>query len=437
MLGGHNGENQTVDVTGIGFGPSNLAFAVAVEEHNQTAPPGQAVTARFFERQPAFGWHRGMLIEGASMQVSFLKDLVTMRNPVSSYGYLSYLHSRGRLAHFINAKSFFPLRVEFHDYLEWVAEQCAHLVDYGCEVLDIEPVGGPGGTDRLDVVVRRADGRTLRQRTRNVVIATGIEPVLPEGLPDDDRIWHSSRLLGEIGRLRGRPSAFVVLGAGQSAAEVVAHLHSVFPDAHVHAVFSRYGYSAADDSAYTNRIFDPEAVDHHFGSPPQLKEAFLRYHGNTNYSVVDIDLIDDLYRRGYLEMVTGRERLHVRNATRLHCVSPGPDALAVDLEFTPTGRRETVAADVVVCATGYRPCDPLGLLGSTASRCKQDEAGRLEVARNYRVSGEETLRCGIYVQGGATEYSHGITSSLLSTTAVRAGEILSSIVAQRDADAAA
>ena len=33
-----------------------------------------------------------MLLEDATMQVSFLKDLVTLRNPASEYGFLSYLH---------------------------------------------------------------------------------------------------------------------------------------------------------------------------------------------------------------------------------------------------------------------------------------------------------------------------------------------------------
>jgi L-ornithine N5-oxygenase len=37
------------------------------------------------------------------------------------------------------------------------------------------------------------------------------------------------------------------------------------------------------------------------------------------------------------------------------------------------------------------------------------------------------LRCGIYLQG-ATEHAHGISAGLLSNTAVRAGEIVRSIV---------
>ena len=83
-----------------------------------------------------------MLLDDATMQVSFLKDLVTLRNPTSEFTFLKYLHSRGRLVDFINHKSLFPLRVEFHDYFTWAADQVAGLVSYGSEVVGVRPVDG-------------------------------------------------------------------------------------------------------------------------------------------------------------------------------------------------------------------------------------------------------------------------------------------------------
>jgi L-ornithine N5-oxygenase len=62
-------------------------------------------------------------------------------------------------------------------------------------------------------------------------------------------------------------------------------------------VFGRYGYSPADDSCFANRIFDPSAVDDYFHAPGPVKEMLLGYHANTNYSVVDPELIDGPYRR--------------------------------------------------------------------------------------------------------------------------------------------
>ena len=49
------------------------------------------------------------------------------------------------------------------------------------------------------------------------------------------------------------------------------------------------------------------------------------------------------------------------------------------------------------------------------------------VRRDYRVDTICDMRAGIYLQG-ATEHTHGIGSTLLSNTAVRAGEILGSIL---------
>jgi L-ornithine N5-oxygenase len=81
----------------------------------------------------------------------------------------------------------------------------------------------------------------------------------------------------------------------------------------------------------------------------------------------------------------------------------------------------------VVFATGYSPADPVGLLGEVADRCLRDDEGRVRVERDYRIATEPGLHCGIYLQGG-TEHTHGITSSLLSNTAIRVGEILDSLL---------
>ncbi|MER6952318.1 lysine N(6)-hydroxylase/L-ornithine N(5)-oxygenase family protein [Streptomyces sp. NPDC000618] len=415
------------DLIGIGFGPSNVAMAIAISEHNARADEHEAVTAHFFEQQPRFGWHRGMLIDDATMQVSFLKDLVTLRNPASEFSFLCYLQSKGRLIDFINHKSLFPLRVEFHDYFEWAAAKVEDLVSYGHEVVGVAPVVRDGTVDHLEVTVRSGEGLAVH-RARNLVIGTGLRPLMPEGVERGERVWHNSELLAKVDDLEGTaPSRFIVVGAGQSAAENVAYLHRRFPEAEICAVFSRYGYSPADDSSFANRIFDPEAVDEYFAAPADVKRRLMDYHGNTNYSVVDIDLIDDLYRQMYREKVLGAERLRFINISRLTGVEETPDRAIATVKSLVTGEESTLAADVVVFATGYSQADPLGLLGEVADRCLRDEAGNVRVERDYRLTTDPDLHCGIYLQGG-TEHTHGITSSLLSNTAIRVGEILDSLL---------
>ncbi|MEU0086973.1 lysine N(6)-hydroxylase/L-ornithine N(5)-oxygenase family protein [Streptomyces sp. NPDC006274] len=415
------------DLIGIGFGPSNVAMAIALSEHNAGVGRQEAVTAHFFERQPRFGWHRGMLIDDATMQVSFLKDLVTLRNPSSEYSFLCYLQSRGRLIDFVNHKNLFPLRVEFHDYFEWAAAKVDDMVSYGHEVVSVEPVVRDGVVEYLDVTARSGDG-TVVHRARNLVIGTGLRPLMPEGVERTDRVWHNSDLLAKVDGLEGTdPSRFIVVGAGQSAAENVAYLHRRFPEAEVCAVFSRYGYSPADDSGFANRIFDPQAVDEYYTAPDDTKRKLMEYHGNTNYSVVDIDLIDDLYRQAYQEKVLGTERLRFLNVSRLTEVEESGDTVSATITSLVTGEESRLDADVVVCATGYASADALGLLGPVADRCHRDEQGRVRVERDYRLATDPELRCGIYLQGG-TEHTHGITSSLLSNTAIRVGEILDSVL---------
>lgn len=415
------------DLIGIGFGPSNVAMAIALREHNNRVGRQEAVTAHFFEQQPRFGWHRGMLIDDATMQVSFLKDLVTLRNPASEYSFLCYLQSKGRLIDFINHKNLFPLRVEFHDYFEWAAAQVDDMVSYGHEVVGVAPVTRDGVVEHLEVTVRSGGGLEVH-RARNLVIGTGLRPLMPEGVERGERVWHNSELLAKVDELEGTsPSRFVVVGAGQSAAENVAYLHRRFPEAEVCAVFSRYGYSPADDSSFANRIFDPQAVDEYFAAPEDVKRRLMDYHGNTNYSVVDIDLIDDLYRQSYQEKVLGTERLRFLNVSRLTGVKETPTSVRATVTSLVTGEDTDLEADVVVFATGYSPVDPTSLLGEVADRCLRDDEGRVRVERDWSIATDPTLRCGVYLQGG-TEHTHGITSSLLSNTAIRVGEILDSLL---------
>ncbi|MEU9135101.1 SidA/IucD/PvdA family monooxygenase [Streptomyces sp. NPDC048404] len=435
----HDEPDAILDVLGIGFGPSNLALAIAIEEHNVRASAGDRIHAEFLERQPRFGWHRGMLIDDATMQVSFLKDLATMRNPTSDFTFLCFLRERGRLVDFLNAKTLFPLRIEFHEYFTWAAARLSHLVRYDSEVAAVEPVTSEDGEVRWFDVTSRAPGapeHTITRRARNLSVAVGLEPHLPPDTTLSDRVWHNSELVPRVAELTGSGTPvgrILVLGAGQSGAEAVDFLHRSFPAAEICAVFAKYGYTPADDSPFANRIFDPEAVDVYFRSAPEVKQSLVDYHRSTNYSVVDMDLIESLYATMYREKVLGKERLRLRNVSRIRDVRAREDLLDVTVEYLPTGERETISCDLLVHATGYRPRDLDTLLGRAAKLCLRDDKDSVLVGRDHRLEFTPEVTAGIYVQG-ATEHTHGLTSTLLSTTAVRSGEILDSLLTHRAGD---
>ncbi len=427
------GADDVLDVLGIGFGPSNLALAIALKEGVGRPAGSRPVRAAFLERQPQFGWHQGMLIEGATMQVSFLKDLVTMRDPTSDFSFLAYLHQMARLAAFINTKDVYPSRVEFHAYLSWAASRLADRVGYGLDAISATPVLHGDDVRYIDVVARQvANGGLVRYRTRNVVIATGLEPCFPPDVISSSRVWHSSQLLDRLDDVPAdRAQTFVVVGAGQSAAEVVDYLHRRFSLAQVYSVFARYGYSPSDDTPFVNAIFDPDTVDLYYHAPNDVKNLMLGYHANTNYSVVDRELIIELHRRIYQELVTGEQRLTMRNLSRVVAARDTGTALDLQIKYLPDGQVTQVLADWLIYATGYRPRSPLRMLGELSSYCKIEPNQSVRLERNHRIVTSERMRCGLYVQGAA-EASHGLSATLLSTTAIRAGEIARSIAAGLD-----
>ena len=417
------------DVVGIGFGPSNLSLATALDELG-SEPGGHEIDAVFFEKQPALGWHRGMLMPGSKMQVSFLKDLATFRNPASRYSFVSYLHSEGRLAAFVNRKDFFPSRQEFHDYLEWAEAQLTKYVTYNSEVVSVLPLcGDHAEANYLQLEIRdTGDPDSTRiVNTRNIVISTGLKAEMPRGIERGDAVWHSSEFMTRFQELdKTGVKSVAVVGAGQSAAEILRYCYDNLPEAALYAILSPLGYSVADNTPLANQVFDPSAVDDYYYSSEKSKEAIWNYHRNTNYSVVDDELIRDLYERTYQDEMGCTTRLKFLNLSRARSAEATGGRTRVAVESLRSGAVDQLDVDLLVCATGYAPMDASRVLGELDGYCERDDQGRLRVDRDYRVVTSSEIQCGIYLQGG-TEHTHGLSSSLLSNIAVRSGEIAHSI----------
>jgi len=424
-------EVDSYGLVGVGFGPSNLALAIAFDELSPLFSEGRPLRHCFFERQPTFAWHSGMLLEGAQMRISFIKDLVTLRNPVSRFSFISYLQAKGRLLDFINKRSFFPSRIEFHDYLEWAASSFSSHVEYDCSVRAIEPVWNDGVVTSFDLEVSRHDENPTTVRAENVVLAVGLEPRLPRGMQVSEHVWHNSELLLRAAAITSSPRRFVVIGAGQSAAETAQFLHRRFTEAEICIVLSRYGFSQTDDSAFASRLYDPEGVEVFRRAPEMVKEALLDYHRNSNDSVVDGELIDQLYRLAYEEGVQERQRLRLLNISTVSDVREGVDVAHVTVKSRATEEQTVLDADGVVYATGYAPPDPRMLLSGLDDYLLCDTSGRLRVRDDYRIETAPEVRAGIFLQGGL-EHLDGLSSNLLSNVALRAERIRTSLMQDWD-----
>lgn len=249
------------DLVCVGFGPANLAIAIALHDalHAGTIPSsrgGNPPKVLFLEKQNQFAWHAGMLLSGAKMQISFIKDMATLRNPRSHFTFLNYLHHNGRLVEFTNLGTFLPSRIEYEDYLRWCAGYFDHVVQYGQEVLSVspDPSSRHGGTISRFMVAskNRRDGTISSFRARNVLLAVGGQPSVPPSLPlDNPKVVHSSQYAHLVPRMLSRPDApyrVAVVGAGQSAAEIFTNIQSLYPNSQTCLVMRSEFLKPSDDS---------------------------------------------------------------------------------------------------------------------------------------------------------------------------------------------
>ncbi len=150
-------------------------------------------------------------------------------------------------------------------------------------------------------------------------------------------------------------------------------------------------------------------------------------HRSTNYSVVDIELINKLYATEYQEMVRGPRRLFMRRASEITSAVETESGIELAVRSNLDGLTDTLACDALILATGFTPAPLDDLLGELVP----DSSVPRNVSRDYRLAVTEDVTGGIYLQGG-TEQTHGLTSSLLSNVAVRAGEILASVLSHQN-----
>lgn len=428
------------DLIGIGFGPSNVALAIALEEKRHASRP---LDALFIEKQPAFAWHPHMLLEQSHMQISFLKDLATLRNPTSRFTFINYLHEKGRLPDFINLKSFYPSRREFNDYLGWAAEQFEDHCIYGEDVFEVLPerqhAGGAapheaqaGPVSHLRVRSRNRTGTVTERLARNLVVGVGGTPNIPAAfkpLKGDPRVFHSSGYLQGMAP-HGAARRIAVVGAGQSAAEIFMDLQGRPGAPQVDLVMRARSIRPSDDSPFVNEIFNVEFTDYMYSRPPSERAALLEEFWHTNYAVADMELIQQIFKLFYDQKVAGVERLRMLRRQEVNAARADAAGIHLTLADQDTGQASTVRYDAVVLATGYARAQHRDLLQPLAPYL-----GDMQVDRHYRVQTSQDFHPAIYLQG-ACEASHGLSDTLLSVTSVRTGEIGNALLAAAPASPA-
>jgi len=417
--------NREVELLAIGAGPSNLALAVALEE---LGPPTLAQNSLVIERGKDIEWQQGLLLPWAKSQVSFLKDLVTLRNPRSKFSFLNYLQSVGRLDSFINMGSFTPYRVEISEYLGWVAKSLSTVrVELGRECLSIEPCRDASGTITR-WLTRLADGSSIT--SRYLVIGAGRDAYRPpvfDGVPEQ-RVIHSTQYRSRVAELSAElPYRVAVIGSAQSAAEMFQALQTDLPNCDIVWIIRSITLRAYEAyNQFTNELYFPSFVDSFFEARPEGREQILQEMHRTNYSGITPALLETLYAGFYLDRLNGRQRKRIVGMAELTAARTIADEIALELTDRRTGTVSELRRDLVFLGTGFVREMP-ALIRRMAATLGLDE---ITVNRRYRlnVPGPATAAC--YLQG-VNEATHGIADSLLSVVANRAEDITRDIIADR------
>ena len=402
--------SDVVDFVGVGIGPANLSLAALAARIPHS-------TSEFFEARSRFEWHPGLLFRDAMIQVSYVKDLVTLIDPTSPYSFLAFLHRSGRMYRFITAGFPRVLRAEFDQYFRWVAEQLPNLV-FGDRIRAID-FDGKSFTVSSDA---------KRIRARHVVLGTGLAPAVPafaKGASTID-VLHASEFLTSRPSICGRRIA--VIGGGQTGAEIVLHLLSEAErlPRHVTWIGRRDGFLPIDDSTFTNELFFPAHVRRfvHWSRAQRLDSIARNILASDGISLSTLTAIyQRMYVLDYIENgPVSWQLLPHSEAIDLH---RRDDAIAVSALDRTTGTAHLIDADVVIFATGYRYEIP-ECLDPIIAKIEIESDGQLCINEDYSVAWMGPSDNRIYVQNGA-QHRHGIADPNLSLMAWRSAVVLNSI----------
>ena len=467
-------KDELHDVVCVGFGPASLAIAIALHDALDSRDGASLLsTSRpkiaFLERQEQFAWHAGMQIPGAKMQISFIKDLATLRNPKSDFTFINYLHKQDRLIQFTNLDTFLPRRVEYEDYMRWCASWFPDIVNYSQDVLSIEPSKTSSGKSTSHFTVTSRNSKTLETttlRSKNVIIAAGGRPRIPDSLPrNHPRVLHSSQYQTATSSLfadQSTPLRIAVVGGGQSAAEIFSDLPSKFPNSKSYLLLRSAAMKPSDDSPFVNEIFDPSRVDGIYAQTPDVRAEALAKDRSTNYGVVRPALLEHIYEEMYMqrlkhgnnEAAWPRQILPYRDVVGAEEVNGGVGSGSVKLQIknrsttynlpdtmSENGHTENtngddvmekLEVDLVLVASGYERNSHEFMLENCRHLLPSGDE-KWQVDRDYRVRfAPDSVAddAGVWLQG-CNESTHGLSDTLLSILAIRGGEMVQSIFGQK------
>lgn len=199
-----------------------------------------------------------------------------------------------------------------------------------------------------------------------------------------------------------------------------------------------------------NSVFNPEYIDSLFPRSARQRNALLTEARATNYGVVRLNLIEELYERMYEQRrelgVDEQKWPHrIMGGRQITSVESRGEALEIKIQrvldsemdgFIDVADEEVIEADLIIAATGYQRNAHVQILkdtwnmlpkaspraqefgkGVTGWNVETDEGERkMAVGRDYRVKfapGAVAEESGVWLQG-CCEGTHGVSSGTAS-----------------------
>ncbi|RBL92033.1 lysine N(6)-hydroxylase/L-ornithine N(5)-oxygenase family protein [Chitinophaga flava] len=398
------------DVLGVGIGPSNLSLSALLYPQNE-------ISSLFLDKKFSFAWHNGMLMPEAGLQVSFLKDLVTLVDPTNPFSFLNFLKEEGRL--YRHSMTRFPSikRKEFNQYYNWAISKMANL-RFGCDVVDVTFL-----QDRF--LLNSTSGMFA---AKHLVVGVGLVPYIPDFMKThlSNEVFHSSEYLQRKDIVANKRVA--VIGGGQSGAEIVNNLlneSSGDGPLSINWITRRYNYLPIDDTSFTNELYTPAYSEFFFKLPLNIKDKLLDYQKLTSDGISQ-DTLQNIYNKLYeMEVIENRPRMcHLSpgmevkevavngSSRRITCVSMQKDVTVLD-------------ADIIILATGYQHKIPAFMKNIQGEFRNGDQIVSMNEDFSIRWDGPAGHK--IFIQNG-NKRIWGVPNPNLSLNAWRSAKIVNSLL---------
>ncbi len=393
------GSATTHDVVGVGLGPFNLGLAALLDGTDAVD-----VDAVFLERDEEFQWHEGMLLEGTTLEVPFLADLVTLADPTNPHSYLNYLRETGRIYEFYFYETFQTPRREYNDYLQWVSERL-DATRFAREVTEIR-----WDDDAAEYVVaarRPGTDERFEYRGENLALGVGSRPQIPDhlqGHPEDD-VFHTSQYRHRRERVLDADSVTVV-GSGQSASEVFEDLleRQATHDYRLDWLTRSDGFFPMEYSKLGLQHFTPEYERYVYDLPQAVKDDLVPSQDRL-YKGVDPDTSAAIYDLLYRRSIGDRDPdVGLFAMTEVCDIADVGDAYALDCRQWQAEESFVHEAEVVVLGTGYERPTP-SFLDPLADAIRWDDRGRFAVTEDHRL---DVDHAGDVFLQNAELHTHGV-----------------------------